>query len=500
MARRPNESHLRLSPPARRFGAFAGCFRRVGTGATLAAAGWIAACGGPSPAPAPPPSTPPAPVASEPVADPFELTMSDRSALMSPDDTRPMEGGWNLAKTPASAGTAENREAMAELESIGYLGGVNPVPNESGVTVNDPGRAGPGLNLFVSGHDSVAYLMDMAGNVLHTWSHPYAGLWPDANLPKDPARAFMWRRVALLPNGDLVAIHEGLGMLRLDKDSRLLWARPNRAHHDLEILGDGRVLTLTRKARMHPLFSDKDPILEDFVSLISPDGEELARVSVLEALLKDGFPFLREETLEYFRSTARNLPIQERGDILHTNTVEWVDSRLAGRVPGVRPGNVLVACLKIGRTLVLDLETGSVVWVLAPRFQPLHHPTVLDNGNILLLQNTWRPGKSAVFEVDPGTGETVWSFTADDAPGGDFYTEFCGACYRLSNGNTLVAESNAGRAFEITPDKQVVWSFSNPHRAGDARQFIATIFDLMRLESPGVPWLEKTPPPGVSAR
>ena len=64
----------------------------------------------------------------------------------------------------------------------------------------------------------------------------------------------------------------------------------------------------------------------------------------------------------------------------------------------------------------------------------------------------------------------------------------------------MLFRSNAGRAFEITPDKQVVWSFSNPHRAGDARQFIATIFDLMRLESPGVPWLEKTPPPGVSAR
>lgn len=439
--------------------------------------------------------------ASEPAADPFELTLSDRDALMSPEDMRPREGEWNIAKSSAPSVTEERAEAMAELEAIGYLGGVNPVPQESGVTVNDPARACPGLNLFVSGHDSVAYLMDMAGNVLHTWTYPYEMLWPGADLPKDPARAFTWRRTALFPNGDLVAIHEGLGMLRLDRDSRLLWARPNRAHHDLEILGDGRVLTLTRKARMHPLFSDKEPILEDFVCLISPDGEELVRVSVLEALLKSPYPFLREEVLEYFMSTARHLPLQERGDILHTNTVEWVDARLAGRVSGVRPGNVLVACLKIGRVLVLDLETGSVVWVLAPRFQPLHHPTVLDNGNILLLQNTWRPGKSAVFEVDPGSGETVWSFTADDAPNGEFYTEFCGACYRLSNGNTLVAESNAGRAFEITPDKQVVWSFSNPQRAGDAGQFIATIFDLVRLESlSGVPWLEKTPPAGSPAR
>jgi hypothetical protein len=369
------------------------------------------------------------------------------------------------------------------------------------VTVNDPARACPGLNLSVSGHDSVAYLTDLAGNVLHTWTYPYEKLWPGAGLPEDHAYGLMWRRAALIPNGDLIAIVEGLGMLRLDKDSRLLWARPNRAHHDLEILGDGRVLTLTRKARMHPLFSDTAPILEDFVCILSPEGEELARVSVLEAILNSPFPHLREEVFECFKYAASHRSINEQGDILHTNTVEWVDARLAGRVPGVRPGNVLVACLEIGRALVLDLEAGSVVWVLAPKFLPLHHPTVLDNGNILLLQNAWRPGKSAVFEVDPGTGETVWSFTADDAPNGEFFTNTCGACYRLTNGNTLVAESDAGRAFEITPDKQVVWSFRNPHRAGDAGQFIATIFDLVRLESLSrAPWTEETPPSGVSAR
>ncbi len=469
MQRHPNPVCPGTPPRAVQSRSALACPCRVAAGVVLLAAGFLAACGGTRPADAP-------------RAFPRQKTAA------SPEPAPPP-----LAE--------EHAQAIAELEAIGYLGGVNPVPQESGVTVHDPARARAGLNLYVSGHDSVAFLTDMAGNVLHTWAYPYERLWPDAGLPADHAYGWMWRRAALAPNGDLIAIVEGLGMFRLDKNSRLLWARPNRAHHDLEILGDGRVLTLTRKARMHPLFGDKAPILEDFVCLLSPDGEELVRVSVLEAILNGPFPHLREEVFGSFAYAASHRPAREQGDVLHTNTVEWVDDRLAARVPGVRPGNVLVACLEIGRAMVLDLETGRVVWALAPRFQPLHHPTVLDNGNILLLLNAWRPEKSAVFEVDPGTGDTVWSFTADDAPKGEFFTRTCGACYRLSNGNTLVAESDAGRAFEITPDRQVVWSFSNPHRAGDAGQFIATVYDLVRLESLSrPPWLEKTPPTGVSPR
>ena len=70
----------------------------------------------------------------------------------------------------------------------------------------------------------------------------------------------------------------------------------------------------------------------------------------------------------------------------------------------------------------------------------------------------------------------------------------CGSSERLPNGNTLISESNRGRAIEVTPDKQIVWEFINPHRAGENNELIATLFEVVRLD-PRFPldWVETNP-------
>ena len=40
-----------------------------------------------------------------------------------------------------------------------------------------------------------------------------------------------------------------------------------------------------------------------------------------------------------------------------------------------------------------------------------------------------------------------------------------------------------GRAFEITMDGEIVWEFYNPHRSGEAGEFIARLYDVVRLSS-----------------
>jgi hypothetical protein len=109
-----------------------------------------------------------------------------------------------------------------------------------------------------------------------------------------------------------------------------------------------------------------------------------------------------------------------------------------------------------------------------------HHPTVLSNGNILLFDNKGHKTKSKVIEFDPVTKKESWryAFTTVNL----FYSERCGTCQRLDNGNTLITESDNGRAFEVTPDNTIVWEFVSPHRTGDEGEFIATIFELIRLD------------------
>ena len=62
-----------------------------------------------------------------------------------------------------------------------------------------------------------------------------------------------------------------------------------------------------------------------------------------------------------------------------------------------------------------------------------------------------------------------------------FYSETCGANQRLPNGNTLIVESDNGRAFEVTPDGTTVWEYVNPHRAGEHDELIAALLDVVRL-------------------
>jgi hypothetical protein len=55
-----------------------------------------------------------------------------------------------------------------------------------------------------------------------------------------------------------------------------------------------------------------------------------------------------------------------------------------------------------------------------------------------------------------------------------------GSNQRLPNGNTLIADSDAGVIFEVTPEGQTVWEYRNPHV--DARGRRAAIVRATRYE------------------
>ena len=211
-------------------------------------------------------------------------------------------------------------------------------------------------------------------------------------------------------------------------------------------------------------------MLEDFLTILGPDGQEKKRVSLLEALERSAF-------LDLWDSSQ----IDPFGDIFHTNTIEVLDGRLANDLPAFRRGNVLVSMLKPDLIAVVDLDAEAVVWAYKGSFRKQHDPRILDNGNLLLFDNRGpKPPHSRVIEFDPATpDETVWSYTGDDErPFGSFN---CGTADRLAGGNTLITESDGGRAFEVTPEGEIVWEFYSPHRAIDDPELIATLFEMVRL-------------------
>jgi len=362
--------------------------------------------------------------------------------------------------------TAEQRQAMDRLNAIGYAEGVRAAPDIVSVTVNDPQRATPGYNFYTSGHATEAYLIDMDGNLVHRWSYDYDKLWPELDVPVDAAGRGKWRRAHLLPNGDILVIHEGIGMIKLDRDSNLLWEYPGLTHHAMQVVGDGTIWTLARRALMIPRIDPDLPCMDDYIVHLDADGNELLRVSVLESLEKGGC----QEILDR---------IQYK-DLFHTNSIEVLDGSLADRLPEFAAGNVLISLRHEHAIAVVDVEAAEVVWWMDGDFRWQHDAKVLPSGRIMLFDNRGGGKASAVLEIDPVTRKVLWSYRGTEKD--PFYSKTCGTAYRLPNGHTLITESDAGRAFEITPEKEIVWEFYNPHRGGDDLEYIACLFDLVRVD------------------
>jgi len=149
-------------------------------------------------------------------------------------------------------------------------------------------------------------------------------------------------------------------------------------------------------------------------------------------------------------------------------------------VPAFRAGNLLLSMCHLDSIAVVDLDQRRVLWSM-DGFVLQHDPRLTPDGELMVFDNAWKPGRSSVTVLDPATRETVWRYEGSaDQP---FYSRTCGTADRLPNGNTLITESDSGRAFEVTPESEIVWEFFNPHRAGDDGEYIATLFDLVRLPS-----------------
>jgi len=383
-------------------------------------------------------------------------------------------GLWKRARVRSTDAdlSAEERERVRQLESLGYAAGSVPASEGSVITLHSPARTQPGVNLFTSGHAPEALLVDMDGRILHRWHRSFESLWPDSDRPAPP----YWRRARLFPNGDLLVVFEGQGLAKLDRHSQAVWTSPARAHHDLEILASGEIYVLTREVNRIEGIHRGRPFLEDFISVLGSDGRETRRVSLLEALIESPYRHLFDPSKSAF------------GDLLHTNSIRVLDGRLADRVPAFTSGRVLVSMAVPSLIAVVDLDLARVVWAYRSDFRHQHDPRILENGHLLFFDNAGQPGVSRVIEIDPGTLEERWSYAGD--PDHPFFTQTCGTAQRLDNGNTLITESDNGRAFEVSPDGAIVWEFQNPNRAGPDGNYVATLFEMVRLPANFPLWVD----------
>jgi hypothetical protein len=354
---------------------------------------------------------------------------------------------------------ALQREALAALPyTQGYRA---PASAAAGVVVHEGAATWQGLNLIASAHATEAVLADMDGAPRHRWARTFEESFPGRALPNGTAgHERFWRRVELLPAGELLVVFETLGLVKLDRASRVMWTWDGAAHHDVAPLADGSLLVLAQEPIAVPSGA---AAFDDFVVRLDAGGRPGRRVSLRRC-------FERSE----YAPLLDHLPAD--GDLFHTN-------RLAVLGPGLPPpfvaGRALVSIRTLGAIALLDLEAERVTWALAGLWRGQHDPTPLPGPRLLVFDNWWGEGRSRVVEVDALTHEVRWQHPAPgQAP---FFSAIGGTAQRLPNGNTLIVETTAGRAFEVDASGRTVWEYRSPHRAGDQRELVAALFQLTRL-------------------
>ncbi len=387
-------------------------------------------------------------------------------------------GRWHNTTKRSASPVADT--TYARLIGLGYLQGYTTPSAAKGVTVYEKGTAYEGVNLSVSGHAPAAFLLDMKGSTLHAWQYkPAWDIWHDVR--SENVSASFWRRVHLYGNGDMLAIYEGIGLIKIDKDSNLLWAYHERPfpHHDLDVVDNGTIYVLTRRKRELSHISTAD-VYDEYITLLSPEGRVLAHHSITDLI--ESSPYARLLDDEFVRTGGYY------GHILHVNTVEVFRGDQHRIFPHYKKGNILLSILIINTICIVDLEKGAVVWALGPgMWKHQHQPTVLQGGAMLVFDNKETETDSQVMEFDPATQKVLWQYVGDE--NSPFFSQTCGSNQRLPNGNTLITETDSGRAFEVTPSGEIVWEYINPFRAGDDDELIASLFEMIRIDAADYPFI-----------
>jgi hypothetical protein len=368
---------------------------------------------------------------------------------------------------------------------------------EKGVLRHSPDRTYPGYTLFTSAHEQGARLIDMDGHVVHEWKKTFDEVWPDgrhlAPTPLVDPDFIMWRHAHVYPNGDILAVFEGIGvtpwgfgLAKLDMNSNVIWTCEERVHHELDVAPDGTIAALSHQLRDRPiedLSYLRTPLVEDFVIILTPDGRVVSKWSLYEGLADSPW-----------RPYLELVPEKDDQDYLHANTVKFVPVEFAAANPPVSAGDLMITLREPNLVLIIRPSTGKVVWARSMPCRAPHHATPLPNGNMMIFDNQGRRergGISRVVEFCPRSGAAVWSFHGNKQE--YFFSLVRCSQQVLPNNNVLITESDAGRLLEVTRNGDIVWEWRTPHRGETLGlpEAVPIICTGVRYTPEQLPFLEK---------
>jgi len=323
-----------------------------------------------------------------------------------------------------------------------------------GLISHKPDKAYNGYTLFTPMNfpDGVTYLIDMEGRIVHRWElggmvRAHAELLPNGNLLMgllDPTK------------GPPPYAFVGAIQVEMDWDGNVVWTYDDywADTHDRIRLENGNTMI------MHHVDVPDDlakKVQGGIPGSVNAYGFEKMHSYTLQEISPEG-KVVKE--IEMYKKLD---PVEDRIFEVGTRGV-WPGLNSIEELPN---GDIMSTAYNCNQVYVFDRETGDVKWRWGRDMISFpHDPTFLDNGNVLLLDcnrfpTLWMPPDgSRVIEVNPNTNEVEWEWKSANPV--DFHNTYMGGVQRLPNGNTLVCQGGRGNFFEIAPDGDIVWEYTNP--------------------------------------
>jgi hypothetical protein len=342
----------------------------------------------------------------------------------------------------------------------------------TGTTIWQRLETNDGPTLYLA-PDREVKLIDMGGDVIHTWSPP-------------EGERFVIAEPLLDPEGHLLVyvdtepgIRRGTHVRELDWNGNTVWEwevpetlgvgeEPGtvRLHHDVERLPNGNTLLLCSFFIEVPTISPRR-LLDDCILEVTPGGQIAWRWITHQHFEEFGFS-----------QKARGLIRDAGGDWAHANSLSVLPENPHSG-PALAKGNLLVSYRFINTVAVVGRPSGHVLAQAGPNGNVTigqHHVYMIPEGmpgagNVLAFDNGGPSGYplqgrpySRVVEMNPANRTMVWDYVASMS-GVDvftFYTSDRGGAQRLPNGNTMIVEAMEGRIFEVDPEGEIVWEYMTP--------------------------------------
>lgn len=382
---------------------------------------------------------------------------------------------------------------MFMITCLSPVYGYEALTGPTGVLAYDQEKAYDGYTLFSPMIGcKTTYLIDMEGNVVHTWESQYTPGLHSVLLPN----GHLLRGGAIpQPKGEGFCKIGGAGGIieEFDWDGNVVWSyklfEPGKAiqHHTFHRMPNGNTLILAweSKTKQEAIDKGRDPktipskpvrykgvmhddFWVDFVREVDMNGKTVWEYHMWDHIGTGPDQF----DINY------HLPAHVGHGILYPD-LDWSHFNTVNYIP--ETDTIVLNSRNFSEFFFIDHKTGKMTYRWGnpsthgqgkrpgwydngdQKVYGSHCATPLVNGNVLVFDNgseRAEGNRSAAVEVDPKTSEIVWSYHSKHSSG--FYSYRQGAVQRLANGNTFITSTHGGHMIEVTKEKQVVWEYVSP--------------------------------------